>query len=363
MRHDYYDILGVSRNASPDEVKKAYRKLAHQYHPDKGGGNETKFKEINEAYQVLGDEKKRKQYDQFGQGAFDGGQGFPGGGFQWGDIFGGRGQDFRAGDDFDIGDIFENVFGFGGARRETRQKRGKDLLTELTIPFEESILGGKETITVRRNARCAHCNGTGGEPGTKFKRCETCKGKGNVQKTERTILGSMTRVETCPTCRGRGEEPQKSCWACGGKGIERKQETIELIIPKGIRNDDTLKVSGKGELNDPTGVPGDLYIRIRVLPHKVFKRQGEDLYMALPIKVSQAILGDTVEIPTLTGAISLKIPEGTQSGEILRIRGKGVPEASGYGHGDLLVEIKIDIPRRTSKQLRELMQKLRDLGL
>lgn len=361
MKMDYYHILGVAKNSTQEEIKRAYRKLAHQYHPDKGGGDGEKFKEINEAYQVLGDEKKRKNYDQFGHDGAGGNQGFSG--FQWGDIFGKRG--FEAGgvgEDFDIGDIFENIFG-AGERRGTRRKRGRDLVLELSIPFEESILGGKETIEIRHVARCSHCNGTGGEPGTKFKRCGTCDGKGNVQRTERTMLGSITRVETCPVCRGKGEEPQKACWACGGKGIEKKQEKIELIIPAGIRNDDTLKVSGKGDISDPAGVPGDLYVRMRVLPHKVFRRQGDDLHLVLPIKISQAILGDTVKVSTLTGEIDLKIPEGTQSGDILKVRGKGVPEANGYGRGNLLIEIRIEIPRRTSKELKNLIQKLREHGL
>lgn len=356
-KRDYYEILGVPKNATKDEIKKAYRRLAHQYHPDKGTGDDEKFKEINEAYQTLGDEAKRRTYDQFGH--TDAGSGFSGG-FQWGDIFGKRG--FEGAEDFDIGDIFENIFGSGG-RHESKRRAGKDLLIELTIAFEKSILGGKETIQIKRTTRCVHCGGGGGEPGTKFKRCGTCGGKGNVQRTERTILGSITRVETCPTCRGRGEEPLKACWACGGKGLEKKQETIELIIPKAVRHEDVLKVSGKGELGDPSGTPGDLYVRIRVLPHKVFRRQGDDLYMTLPIKISQAILGDTVSVETLTGTISLRIPEGTQPGEILRVRGKGVPEVNGYGSGDLLIETKVEIPRKAAKQLRDLIQKLRDLGL
>lgn len=369
MSKDYYTVLGVAKNASQDEIKKAYRKLAHQYHPDKGSGNEDKFKEINEAYQVLGDETKRKQYDQFGR-TFEAGQGFGKQGFQWGDIFGGRGAsggvefNFGEGNEFDIGDIFENVFGFGGGTRtrESKKKRGKDLVMEITIPFEESILGGKETIQFKRTVRCAHCGGSGGEPGTKLKKCATCDGKGNVQKTERTILGTMTRVETCASCRGKGEQPIKACWVCGGKGIERKDETLELIIPRGINNEDTLRISGKGEIGDPQGTPGDLFIRIRVQPHATFKRQGADLFTVLPIKISQAVLGDTVQMKTLEGMISIKIPEGSQSGDILRIRGKGVPESRGYGHGDLLVELKVEIPRKPSRHIRELIEQLKKEG-
>lgn len=369
MPTDYYSILGVSRNATPEEIKKAYRKLAHQYHPDKGGGSDAKFKEINEAYQVLGDEKKRKQYDQFGR-TFDAGQGFGPGGFQWGDIFSSRdasGVNFdfgsNAGTDFDLNDILENMFGLGGKREAGRKKRGKDIVVELTIPFEKSILGGKEAITLKRVARCTHCGGSGGEPGTKTETCPTCGGKGTIQKNERTFLGTVTRVETCPMCAGKGQRPVKACWACQGKGVEKKEEHIELVIPRGVNHDDTLKLSGKGDATDSLGTPGDLYVHLRVLPHKIFRRQGDDLLMVLPIKVSQAILGDQIKINTLEGQITLKIPEGTQSGDILRVRGKGVPEARGYGHGDLLVEIKVDIPQKPSRRLKENIEKLREEGL
>ncbi|MBI2054476.1 MAG: molecular chaperone DnaJ [Candidatus Sungbacteria bacterium] len=368
MPKDFYSVLGIPKNASQEEIKKAYRKLAHQYHPDKGGGDDAKFKEINEAYQVLGDEKKRQQYDNFGQ-AFNSGGGF-GGGFDWGDIFKAHGQtggikfDFgeNSSTDFDIGDILEGVFGFS-ANRGSKKKRGKDIVVELTIPFEESILGGKESIALRRVVRCTHCGGMGGEPGAKTITCNTCGGKGNIQHNERTFLGSITRVETCPACRGKGEIPSKPCTTCSGKGAQKKEETLELIIPKGIRPDESIKLTGKGDISDPTGTPGDLYIRLKVTPHRVFSRQGDDLVMKLPVKISQAILGSTVAVQTLEGEINLKIPEGTQSGDILRVRGKGVPEARGYQHGDLLVEIKVEIPRRISKQLRELMEKLRMEGL
>lgn len=363
MKKDFYSILGVPKNASADEIKKAYRKLAHQYHPDKGGGSDEKFKEINEAYQVLGDEKKRKQYDRFGENFANAG-GFNG--FQWGDIFGGENGgvkfDFGEGADFDLGDIFENVFGFGGGR-ETKRKRGKDIVLELSIPFEESILGGKESIELTRNTRCVRCSGQGGEPGTKMRQCTQCGGKGYRERQERTILGSITRREACPSCFGRGEEPEHPCITCKGKGIERKTERLEIVIPRGINHDDTLKLSGKGDLTDPQGTPGDLYIRMNVLPHKVFRRQGADLFMSLPIKVSQAITGDTLTVETLEGAVRIKIPEGTQSGDILRIRGKGVPESRGYSHGDLLIELKVDIPKKPSRQLKEAIDKLKDLGL
>jgi len=372
MNKDYYEVLGVPRNASTEEIKRAYRKLAHQHHPDKGGGNEAKFKELNEAYQTLGDENKRRHYDQFGR-AFDAAPGFggAGGGFQWEDIFGksrGDGVHFdfggNAGDEaFDINDIFAGIFGFQDERTSGKRRRGKDIILELSISFERSILGGKEQVRFRRTVRCAHCAGSGGEPGSKSDKCKECAGTGNVRKTTRTFLGSMTRVETCTRCRGRGEVYTRSCSVCGGRGLAEREEEIEIVIPKGIKNEDTLQLSGKGEAAGPTSAPGDLYVRIKVLPHKIFRRQGDDLLMKFPIKISQAILGDTVTVNTLEGAVNLKIPEGTQSGDILRIRGKGVPEARGYSHGDLLVEISVDIPRRVPKHLRDQIERLKEEGL
>ncbi|KKW21254.1 MAG: Chaperone protein DnaJ [Parcubacteria group bacterium GW2011_GWB1_52_7] len=372
MVKDYYEILGVPRNATSEEIKKAYRKLAHQHHPDKGGGNEAKFKELNEAYQTLGDEKKRRHYDQFGR-AFDAASGFggAGGGFQWEDIFGksrGGGVNFdfggnAGGEAFDINDIFAGIFGFQDERTSSRRRRGKDIILELAIPFEESILGGKELARFQRTVRCAHCAGAGSEPGSKSDKCKECAGTGSVQKTTRTFLGSMTRVETCARCKGKGEVHVRSCSVCGGRGLAEREEEIEIVIPRGIKHEDTLQLSGKGEAAGSTSAPGDLYVRIKVLPHKIFRRQGDDLLMKLPIKISQAILGDTVTVDTFEGAISLKIPEGTQSGDILRIRGKGAPEARGYSHGDLLVEISVDIPRRVPKHLRGQIERLKEEGL
>ncbi|OHA01953.1 MAG: molecular chaperone DnaJ [Candidatus Sungbacteria bacterium RIFCSPHIGHO2_02_FULL_49_12] len=369
MKKDYYEILGVPRSSSLEEIKRAYRKLAHQYHPDKKAGNEEKFKEANEAYQVLGNEGKRAQYDQFGQ-TFDA-SAEPGGGFGWNDIFSGARGGEGAGDfgfnsrfgEFDLGDIFEGLFGASGAHRDTKRKRGKDIVIDITIPFEESILGGKETIEYKRTVRCARCSGTGGEPGTNIVKCATCGGKGSIQKSTRTILGSMTRVETCPRCRGAGDIPEKFCGFCGGKGLELKKESIELIIPKGTKTDDVLRLSGKGEIADAIGAPGDLFVRLRVLPHKTFKRQGDDLIMAVSIKISQAILGGHMTLEAIDGTVDLKIPEGTQSGDILRLRGRGVSESRGYGRGDLLVEVTVEVPRKLPKHLKELIEQLKQEGL
>lgn len=375
MTRDYYKILGVARNATKEDIKKAYRALAHKYHPDKGG-DEARFKELNEAYQILSDERKRGQYDQFGH-VFEGGTGPRQGGFgfEWGSQtpwpggfnFGfGEGGEGREGfGEFEFSDIFEDFLGgFGrGTKTRPRERRGKDLRTNLEISFEEAVFGGKKEIEISRLARCEHCGGSGGEPGSKLKNCPTCQGKGNIQKTERTFLGSFTQVSTCPQCLGSGRRPEILCGACNGQGIKPTIEKLEVFIPKGVQDAEILKISGKGEASLTGGIPGDLYINLRVLPHKIFRRQGDDIIMQLPVRLSQALLGDAIEIETLDGAIKLKIPEGTQPGDILKIRGKGAYPASGYGRGNLLVEIKLEMPKKISRKTRELIEKLKEEGV
>ena len=370
MTKDYYKVLGVARNATKDEIKKAYRTLAHQYHPDKSGEDGERFKEINEAYHVLSDERKRAQYDQFGQvfegaGAGAGGQG----GFEWPGGFRVDFGDERGaglGGDFDFSDVFEDFFGgsFAGAgRRKTAERRGKDIRIDLEIAFEESIFGGKREIELSKLSRCLRCGGSGGEPGTKFGNCPTCQGQGNIQKTQRTFLGSFTQVSVCPECAGSGKRPEMVCSHCRGRGVEQRMERLEIFVPKGMRDGEALKISGKGEASFAGGVPGDLYVQIHVARHKMFRRQGDDVVMQLPIKISQAILGDAVEVETLDGTIRLKIPEGTQSGDILKVRGKGAHASSGYGRGDLLIEIKVEVPRKISRKTRPLIEELKQEGL
>lgn len=367
MAKDYYKVLGVARNATKEDVKKAYRALAHKFHPDKGG-DEQRFKEINEAYQVLSDERKRAQYDQFGQ-VFEGGTGGAQGGFgfEWP---GGFRVDFNEqgggnSADFDFSEVFEDFFGFGGGasgRTKTRERKGRDIRIDLEIPFEDSILGTKKEIELSKLSRCARCNGSGGEPDTKMRNCATCQGRGNVQKSQRTFLGSFTQVAVCPECSGGGKRPEVLCTQCRGKGIEVRRERLEVFVPKGIRDGEALKISGKGEASLYGGVPGDLYINLHVSPHLIFRRQGDDIVMQLPVKLSQAILGDTVEVETLEGVIRLKIPEGTQAGDILKIRGKGAYQSSGYGRGDLLVEVKVEIPRKASRKIKDFIEALRSEG-
>ena len=361
MTKDFYKVLGVPRNASRDEIKKAYRYLAHQHHPDKTGGNEARFKEINEAYQVLGDERKRSQYDQFGT-VF--GDGAAQGGFRW--PGGGLGEDFRGFGDFDFADVFEDVFsglGFGGAARERRSKKGRDIQIELEVPFEDVIFGGRHNLEITKTASCERCGGQGSEPGTKMSACATCRGRGRVEKTQRTFLGALSQVSACPACQGRGQVPEAACRECGGRGAAKRKEAIEVFIPKGVDDGELLKLSGKGEASPFGGVPGDLYVKARVRPDKAFRRQGNDIVALLPIKFTQAVLGDSVEVKTPDGAIKLKIPEGTESGDILKVRGKGVPHARGYGRGDLLVEIKVSTPRHLSRKAKEAVEKLKEEGV
>lgn len=366
MTKDYYKVLGVPRNASRDDIKRAYRKLAHQHHPDKGG-NESKFKELNEAYQVLSDDSKRAQYDKFGR-VFEGARGAAGqagfegaGGFPFG-------EEFRGFGDFDFGEIFEDVFsgagfGFGGADTGRRSKKGRDIQIELEIPFSEIIFGGRHGIEINKVSTCEHCQGSGSEPGAAWTKCGTCQGRGRVEKTQRTFLGAFSQVSVCPACRGRGEVPETECRECGGRGTLRRPEAIEIFIPKGIEDGELLKISGKGEPSAAGGVPGDLYVKMRVLADATLRRQGNDLVMALPVRFTQAALGDSVEVQTPDGVIKLKIPEGTESGDILKVRGKGVPMARGYGRGDLLVEIKVLTPRHLSRKARETVEKLKEEGI
>lgn len=372
MTKDYYKVLGVPRNATKEDIKKAYRALAHKYHPDKGG-DEARFKELNEAYQVLSDERKRNQYDQFGQ-VFESGGGGPrqgGFGFEWpGGLkfdFGNEGgsSSGRGFTDFDFSDIFEDFLGMGAREGRTRAKerKGKDLRVSLEISFEESIFGAKKEMEIDKLARCEKCQGKGAEPGSKLKNCPNCQGKGNIQKTERTFLGSFTQVSTCPVCFGSGQRPEINCRDCAGKGIRQLVERLEIFIPKGVQSGEILKITGKGEASLTGGVPGDLYINIRVQPHKIFRRQEDDIIMQLPIKLSQALLGDTLEMDTLDGKINLKIPEGTQPGDILKVRGKGAYYQSGYGRGNLLIEIKIDLPKHLNKNIKEIIEKLRREGI
>ncbi len=347
MAKDYYHILGVQKGASPEEVKKAFRTLAHQHHPDKPGGNEAKFKEINEAYQVLGDPEKRQKYDQFGSAAFEQGAGFGGG-----NPFGGF--DFSGAGGFeDLGDMFGDMFGFGGGRRRT--KRGNDIQVDVHLSFLESVFGAEKEISVQKASACDRCGGIGAEPGTKMKTCADCNGSGVRVSVQRTILGNIQSKQTCGTCHGRGEVPETRCGACTGSGVVRKKTTFNVEIPEGVEDGTAVRLTGAGEAI-AGGEPGDLYVRLRVKADPRFERDGADIRTHKRVGFTQAALGDTVEIETVDGAVDLKIPPGTQSGTELRLRGKGVPVR---GHrGDHLVTVEIVTPKNVTREQRKLLEQL-----
>ncbi|XOB41855.1 MAG: molecular chaperone DnaJ [Candidatus Nealsonbacteria bacterium] len=363
MTKDYYQVLGISRNASQDEIKKAFRKLAHKYHPDKGG-DEKKFKEINEAYQVLSNKEKRTQYDRFGR-VFEG---MPGGGesdfgFQWPWGESGEGGEFDFGD-LDLGEMLEEVFGFGIPRKRKDLKRGKDIEINIEIPLEITLKGKEKVISLQKLIFCSRCRDSGAEPNTPVNECFSCRGKGEVQQIKRTFLGSFTRFITCPECGGEGQRPQTPCNVCKGEGRVKGVEDIEIFIPAGIDTNQVIKIGGKGEAGRRGGKTGDLYVRILVKLHPIFKRKGDDLYISIPISFSQAALGAELEVLTLERTkILLKVPSGVESGKILRISGKGIPHFSGYGRGNLYVELIVKTPKRLTKKQKELLEKLKEEGI
>lgn len=360
---DYYNILGVSKGASDDEIKKAYRKLAHKYHPDKAGGDEKKFKEINEAYQVLSDKVKRAQYDQFGQ-TFGAGGGPAGGGFGGFDFGGfsrnGGGFEFNfGGEDFE--DIFSNIFS-GGTRRGTRRKRGQDIQVDIEIDFKEMATGTTREINLRRSIVCDRCGGSGGEPGAKVETCPTCKGTGRVEKVTRSFFGSFSQVSTCPECQGEGKIYSKKCTKCGGDGRIKEDQRIVINIPAGIADGQTISMTGQGEAGEKGTIPGDLYVNVHVKKHPKFSREGNDILSTEYIPFSLAAIGGETEVETLGGKLILKIPAGTQSGEIFRIKGKGIPDLHGRGTGNQLVKIIVRIPKKLTREQKNLVEELGRLG-
>ena len=369
MGKDYYKILGIKNAASKDEIKQAYRRLAHQYHPDKTGGDDKKFKEINEAYSILSNDEKRQQYDQFGT-TFEQG-GFSGQGMNWEDVFRNYSNQGGGGAQFDFGDIFgqaggfSDVFGefFGGGTRRARKEQGKDILVDMEITLEEAFSGMEREIDLKKMIVCSRCKGVGGEPGSGKKKCPDCEGSGQTQQTRRTIFGTFSQISTCQKCAGSGEVLEKECKECRGAGRIQDIETIKIDLPAGVDNGQTIKISGKGEAAKKGGINGDLYIKVHLKPHKIFNRKRDDIYIDTEIKFSQAVLGDKIEIPTLDGDLKLKIPAGTESGQLFRLKAKGMPRLNGYGRGDEYVKINIKVPKRLSKKEEELIEKLKEEGL
>lgn len=361
MAKDYYNILGVSRGASDDEIKKAYRKLAHKYHPDKAGGDEKKFKEINEAYQILSDKTKRAQYDQFGQ-TFEqaGAQGF--GGFDFSGFRGFGEERFEFGG---FEDIFSDIFGEGfGGERTRRAKAGRDIQVDAEISFEEMVRGASRDIKLYKTVKCSHCGGAGGEPGSKEGTCPTCGGTGQIQKTSRSFFGSFTRVSTCTACQGTGKTFSQKCRKCGGDGRVKEERTIRVEIPAGISDGQTISLHGQGEAGEFRAPSGDLYVNVHVRPHHKFKRESNNIFSSEYITFSQAVLGDKITAETIEGSVKMKIPAGTQSGEIFRIKGKGIPYLENRGkRGDHLVKIVVEIPRSVSREQKDLVEKLKKENL
>lgn len=368
MPKDYYEILGVPRNASPDEIKRAYRRLAQQHHPDKGG-DEKKFKEVNEAYQVLSDPEKRSQYDQFGA-TFE--QARAGGGFSgfngfrdfssFADAFDFFGQGRRGregGFEFgDLGDIFGEVFGGAAAPSKRRRKRGKDISVETEITLEEAAKGLEKEFELYKSVVCPKCGGSGAELGSGLKECPRCKGRGRIEETKRAAFFSFSQIVTCLECQGLGKKPEKTCGHCGGDGRVKEYKTISVKIPPGIEDGQVISLRGQGEAETKGGAPGDLYLTVHIRPHELFKRERSNLLYDLEIDFTRAALGDKIEIPTLFETIFLKIPEGIESGAVIKVKGKGMSHLYGKGSGDLMVRIKIKTPKKLSRKARQLLEEL-----
>ncbi len=360
MPKDYYNILGVPRSASDEDIKKAYRKLAHQHHPDKTGGSEAKFKEINEAYQVLSHKEKRRQYDAHGRVFEGGGGGAPGGG----EGFGGFQWDFNEFEGGNVSDIFGDFFGFGQSKRGSRYPpRGQDIQVALEISLEDAAFGNKKEIQLKRNMACAHCAGSGAEPKSEIVSCKTCGGAGEVRTQHRTVFGVIAQTNMCAECYGKGKVPAHKCTRCHGVGVKQETDSFTIHIPQGIADGEAFRVAGKGEDAPYGGKAGDLHVIVSVAVHPEFSRQGIDIYGTSRVSFSQAVFGGKKEIKTLWGPIILSIPAGVQSGTVMRVPGKGMPKKSGYGKGDLFITILVETPVKLSHRQKELLDALKKEGL
>lgn len=358
---NYYQILGVEKNASEDEIKKAFRKLAQKYHPDKKGGDEAKFKEVSEAYAVLSDKKRRTQYDMGGAGfagGNQGGQGFNGFDFsQFGGGFGG----FQQGNfqEFDLGDIFGEFF--GGNANSTRARRGRDISIDIELTFKESIFGVERRVLISKIGTCDICAGSGAEKGSATITCATCNGKGELRESRNTFFGNFTSSRVCPKCQGKGTVPEKPCHKCNGDGVTRREEEIIAQVPAGVEDGEMIRMPGRGEAA-PGGSAGDLYIKLHVKRDQFFVREGNNLVTVLKIKLTDALLGSNYSIRTLDGDETVEIPAGITHGETVRLRGKGVPHGRG-SRGDLVVRVDVDMPKKLSRAAKDLVEKLRTEGI
>lgn len=354
-KRDYYEVLGVSKDASADEIKKAFRKAAVQHHPDKEGGDETKFKEINEAYEVLKDSQKRQRYDQFGHAGVGGnGGGFSGNPFEGFGGFNGQNVHFDFGDG-GLGDIFGQFFGGGAGQQQRGPKRGRDVETTLNLTFEEAVFGVERSIELDMDDECSHCKGTTVEPGYSMKTCPTCQGAGQQQRVMNTIFGQIQQAVICETCRGTGQVPEKVCTVCKGKGTERNRQSITLKVPAGIDDGATIRLTGRGEAVGG-GTRGDLYVNIRVKAHKKFTREGDIILSDEHIGMVQAALGTEIDVETVDGVVRMKVPAGTQSGTDFKLTAHGVPHLRGSARGAHIVRIVVDTPTKLTKKQKDLLE-------
>jgi len=351
---DYYQILGIQKSATETDVKKAFRSLAQKYHPDKKTGNEAKFKEASEAYAVLGDKKKRAEYDTYGHTFAGGGAGQAQGGFGGFDF-----SQFQQGGgvEFDLGDIFSEVFG-GNARQQAR--RGRDISIDVELDFKDAAFGVERTVLLGKISTCKKCAGSGAKDPKELKTCATCNGNGSVHETRRSMMGTFTSNRQCSECHGTGKVPKAACKDCKGQGVAQQQEEIKISIPGGIDHGEMIRMPEQGEAVKG-GTSGDLYVKVHVKPHKDFVRSGRDIRMSLNIKLTDALLGSTYTIPTLENDITLKIPAGITHGEVLRVAGKGIPHRS--NRGDLLVAVHIDLPKKLSRNAKKLIEQLQETGI
>lgn len=354
-KRDYYEVLGVGKDASADEIKKAYRKLAKKYHPDMNPGDkeaEAKFKEASEAYEVLSDSEKKARYDQFGHAGVDpnygagaGAGGYGGAGFGG---FGGFG---------DVGDIFETFFGGGGSRaRSNGPRKGRDVERAIEITFEEAAFGVSKTINVSHMESCTTCNGSGAKPGTQPKTCTVCGGSGQVRKVQNSIFGQMATSVPCSACHGEGRIIEEPCPDCGGRGQKRVSKKIDVKIPAGIDHGQTISIRGQGDCGTKGGPSGDLYLTVTIAKHPVFEREGFNVLCNLPVSFVEATLGADVDVPTLDGKVSFTIPEGTQNGTVFRLRGKGITRLRGSGRGDQYVKVEIEVPKNLDRKQKEILR-------
>jgi len=350
-KRDYYEILGISKNASDDEIKKAYRKAAVRYHPDKDGGDEAKFKEAGEAYDVLKDSSKRQRYDQFGHAGVGGNSGGGGNPYQG---FGGQGMNFDFGDG-GFGDIFSQFFGGGQSSRQKGPVRGRDVEVTLQLSFEEAVFGVEERIAIDMDDACSHCHGTTVEPGYDMKTCPTCKGAGQVTRVMNTIFGPIQQNTTCDTCGGKGKIPEKTCTVCRGKGVQRAKRTIKLKVPAGIDDGATIRLREHGEAIG-NGQKGDLYVHIQVKAHKYFTREGDIILSEQHIDMISATLGTEIEVNTVDGEVRMRVPAGTQSGTDFKLSGRGVPHMNSDKRGPHIISIIVDTPTRLSRKQREILE-------